>query len=211
MNVNTRRNAPTNVAMGEVRIIGGTLKRSKLAVPARPGLRPTPDRVRETLFNWLAPMIEGARVLDLCAGTGALGIEALSRGAVFAWLNEADEGLAAQIVRNGERLQIADRMRVSRLPAERLIATRPDALFDGAFVDPPYNSALWPKILARLPSWLAPGAWVYLEHPADMAPPFGSDWQVRKQSRAGRVSFYLLEHAPLSASVQSHNPAETAP
>jgi len=76
--------------MGEVRIIGGTLKRSKLPVVISPGLRPTPDRVRETLFNWLAPIIDGARVLDLCAGTGVLGIEALSRGASFARLNELD-------------------------------------------------------------------------------------------------------------------------
>lgn len=197
--------------MGEIRVIGGTLKRSKLAVPARPGLRPTPDRVRETLFNWLAPVIEGARVLDLCAGTGVLGIEALSRGAAFAWLNETDDGLATQIVSNGERLGVANRMRVSRLPAERLIATRPDALFDVAFVDPPYNSALWPKLLARLPSWLAPGAFVYLEHPAEMALPFGKDWQVLKQSKAGRVSFYLLEHASLSASVSDQPTAESAP
>lgn len=211
MNVNTRRSAPGFAPIGEVRVIGGSLKRSKLAVLPRHGLRPTPDRVRETLFNWLAPVVEGARVLDLCAGTGVLGIEALSRGASFAWLNEADADLAAQIVSAGQRLNVADRMHVSRNPAERLLATLPDARFDIVFVDPPYNAGLWTKILDRLPAWLKPGALVYLEHPVDVAAPFGSDWVVRKQSSAGRVSFCLLEHAPGSASVSDQNPAESAP
>lgn len=203
MNVNTRRSAPGFAPIGEVRVIGGSLKRSKLAVLPRHGLRPTPDRVRETVFNWLAPTLEGARVLDLCAGTGVLGIEALSRGAKFAWLNEADPDLAAQILSAGQRLKIAHCMHVSRIAAERLLATLPDALFDIAFVDPPYKAGLWTKILDRLPTWLNPGALVYLEYPVELPAPYGSNWVVRKQSSAGRVSFCLLEHAPVSASLEN--------
>lgn len=182
--------------MGEVRVIGGSLKRSKLSVPDRPGLRPTPDRVRETLFNWLAPMIEGARVLDLCAGTGVLGIESLSRGAAFAWFNEPEGELADQIVRNAERLKIATQIRLTRVAADKLLATRPEQGFDIVFVDPPYDARLWARILERLPAWLASGAWVYLEHPVEVESPLTPDWLIVKQSRAGRVNFYLLQHAP---------------
>ena len=199
MNVNTRRPAPGNARpqrpIGEVRVIGGALKRSKLAVPDRPGLRPTPDRVRETLFNWLTPTIEGARVLDLCAGTGVLGIEALSRGASFVWFNEPEGELADQITRNAERLKIAAQIRMTRVAADRLLATRPEQLFDIAFVDPPYDARLWARILERLPTWLATCALVYLEHPVEVDSPLTPEWQIVKQSRAGRVNFYLLQHA----------------
>jgi 16S rRNA (guanine966-N2)-methyltransferase len=192
-------------------VIGGVLKRSKLAVPNRPGLRPTPDRVRETLFNWLAPEISGAHVLDLCAGTGVLGIEAISRGAASAWLNETDGELADQIERNAERLRIAPQVRVTRVAAERLLATLPEVRFDIAFVDPPYNARLWARILERLPQWLAPGARVYLEHPTEVASPITPEWRILKESRAGRVNFYLLEHAPVSVSLSGHTFAESAP
>jgi 16S rRNA (guanine966-N2)-methyltransferase len=194
-----------------VRVIGGSLKRSKLVVADRPGLRPTPDRVRETLFNWLAPVIEGARVLDLCAGTGVLGIEAVSRGAAFAWLNEADGALAAEIAHNAERLKISAQVRVSRVAAERLLATRPEMQFDIAFVDPPYNAGLWAKILERLPAWLTPRARVYLEHPAEIESPITPNWTILKESRAGRVHFFLLEQAPLWASLTEQPTAESAP
>ncbi|HWS27244.1 MAG TPA: RsmD family RNA methyltransferase, partial [Xanthomonadales bacterium] len=117
----------------------------------------------------------------------------------------------AQIVSAGQRLNIAERMHVSRIAAERLLATLPDARFDIAFVDPPYNAGLWTRILERLPAWLKPGALVYLEHPVEIPPPFGSEWLVRKHSSAGRVSYCLLEHAPGSASVSDQNPAESAP
>lgn len=213
--MNTRRPGRPPVraarAAGVVRVIGGTLKRSKLEVPDRPGLRPTPDRVRETLFNWLAPFVEGARVLDLCAGTGVLGIEALSRGAAFAWLNEPDGELAEQIRRNAERLHIDSRVRLSRLPAETLLAGAPDAPFDIVFIDPPYAARLWPAILERLPGWLAPGARVYLEHPLEIEAPLTSAWRVLKESRGGRVRFCLLEQAAASASLSAPTTAGSAP
>lgn len=178
--------------MGEVRIIGGTLKRSKLPVVISPGLRPTPDRVRETLFNWLAPMIDGARVLDLCAGTGVLGIEAISRGATFARLNELDADLAALISSSGRRLKIDQKMEVSSLSALQLLATPPSASYDIVFVDPPYSANLWKPVLERLPGWLSPGAVIYLEHPNNIEPPFAAPWHIEKQGRAGAVQFYLL-------------------
>lgn len=196
--------------MGEVRVIGGSLKRSKLPVPDRPGLRPTPDRVRETLFNWLAPVMEGARVLDLCAGSGVLGIEAISRGAAHAQLNEPDRELADLIAASVSRLKIADRVTLTRLPAERLLAAPPTQRFDLVFVDPPYAAGLWRALLALLRPWLAPGARVYLEHPIDMETPLDGDWRVLKEAQAGRVRYLLLEHAPPSASLIATDSPETS-
>ena len=192
-------------------MIGGALKRSKIAVPDRPGLRPTPDRVRETLFNWLTPVIAGARVLDLCAGTGVLGIEAISRGARYAWLNEPDGDLAQQIQRNAERLRIASQVQVSRITADRLLATAADAPFDIVFIDPPYDALLWARILERLPGWLAHGAQVYLEHPIEIESPVTPDWRILKSASAGRIRFHLLEHAAASVSLSDPVKAESAP
>jgi 16S rRNA (guanine966-N2)-methyltransferase len=194
--------------MGEVRIIGGNLKRSRLAVPDRPGLRPTPDRVRETLFNWLTPVIDGARVLDLCAGTGVLGIEALSRGAGFAHFNEPDPQLADLLAANIARLKLSERAQLSRLPAQLLLRIAPAQRFDLIFVDPPYGAGLWAELLSRLQDWLAPGAWLYLEHPIDMQLEFGSPWRVHKQAQAGRIRYFLLEHASGSASLSGQTSAE---
>ena len=202
-----QKRAPT----GEVRVIGGSLKRSKLPVPDRPGLRPTPDRVRETLFNWLAPVIEGARVLDLCAGSGVLGIEAVSRGARHAQINEPDRELADLIAASVARLKIAERVTLTRLPAERLLAAPPAQLFDLVFVDPPYAAGLWQQLLAQLGAWLAPGACVYLEHPLELDAPYGPEWRAVKQAQAGRVRYLLLEHAPPSASLIATDSPETAP
>ena len=207
--MNPKQNRRPQRPLGEVRVIGGSLKRSKLPVPDRPGLRPTPDRVRETLFNWLAPVIEGAQVLDLCAGSGVLGIEAISRGAAHAQLNEPDRELADLIAASLARLKIADRVSLTRLPAERLLAGKPQA-FDLVFIDPPYAAGLWQALLALLRPWLAPGARVYLEHPLDVQAPFGSDWRVLKEAQAGRVRYLLLEPAPGSASLASIDSAESA-
>lgn len=187
------RAEPAPRAIGEVRIIGGTLKRSKVKILDRPTLRPTPDRIRETLFNWLAPCIEGARVLDLCAGTGVLGLEALSRGAEFAHFNEADAHLARQIAAEAVRLKVADRTQVSNRRAEMLLNEPANSRFDVVFVDPPFDADLWARLLFRLPPWLAPGAWVYLEHPREIAAPIAAGWKIHRQAAAGRIDFYLLE------------------
>jgi 16S rRNA (guanine966-N2)-methyltransferase len=177
--------------IGEIRIIGGQLKRSKLQVPPKIGLRPTPDRVRETVFNWLMPYLPGARTIDLFAGTGALGIESISRGADFAQFVETDAELAQAIRANAERLKIADRIAVSTLGAARFLQANPQG-FDIAFIDPPYADDRWSMALDALPQWLNAGAVVYLEHPDEREPPFDSRWRPLKEARAGAIRFWLL-------------------
>lgn len=208
--VNSRRRHSSAPArpIGEVRIIGGSLKRSKLPVPDRPGLRPTPDRVRETLFNWLGSDIEGIRALDLCAGTGVLGLEALSRGAAFVHFNEADATLAGQIEAALERFHMSPRATVTRSRAERMLASTPADRFELVFVDPPYQAGLWPEILRLLPNWLTANARIYLEHPSDQPIVIDDQWLVIKQSRAGRISYLLLERSRGSASLSTQTPTE---
>lgn len=175
----------------KVRIIAGRLRGSKLEVLDRPGLRPTPDRVRETLFNWLAPRIEGARCLDLFAGSGALGLEAISRGAASAVLIERDPALAASL-----------RAAIARLGATGAEVRCTDALvflagpstrFDLVFVDPPFDADLWSRVCARLVegAWLAPGALVHVEWPANREPAMPPTFRRHRQGRAGAVRHAL--------------------
>ena len=181
-------------AAGAIRVIAGHLRGSRLTVPDRPGLRPTPNRVRETLFNWLAPVIGGARVLDLFAGTGALAIEALSRGAAAATLVERDPGLAAALVANLERLKASGGV-VQSADAMVWLAGAPRP-HDIVFVDPPFASGLWtPAAQALDRGWLAPSAWVYLEAPAAAVPDLPSHWRMHRQGRAGALQFALYRVA----------------
>lgn len=189
---------------GEVRIIGGMLKRSKLGVIDKPGLRPTPDRVRETVFNWLGPRLSGLRVLDLCAGTGVLGFEALSRGAAHVHFNEPDRDLAARIAADAERLKVAGQITLTREPAQNLLKRTMEPRFDGVFVDPPYALNLWPALLDDLPRCLRDGAFVYLEHPRELALQLDpARWIARRSADAGQIRFHLLEYVEGSASVVS--------
>jgi len=179
-------------APGRIRIIGGRWKRRLLAVPDVAGLRPTPDRVRETLFNWLAPDLPGARCLDLFAGSGALGIEAASRGASRVVLVERD----LRLVRHLEQ-------QVTALAAVEVEVVHADALqwldrcaerYDVVFIDPPFGAMDMEPLLARLvaSAALAPQALVYVECPADgdaVAWPPG--WSVLRTQRAGRVRYHL--------------------
>ena len=130
-----------------MRIIAGTLKGRRLEAPDWPGLRPTSDRLRETLFNVLAPHIDGARVLDAYAGTGAVGIEALSRGAAHVTFVEHDRRAQALIETNLERCGVKDRYAIIRA-GFRAAAERLDAPFDVMFLDPPYGRALLAEALA---------------------------------------------------------------
>ena len=174
-----------------VRIIAGRLRGSKLAVADREGLRPTPDRVRETLFNWLAPHLEGARCLDLFAGTGALGIEALSRGAAHCTFIEADRVLAGALRENLARLQV-DNADVVEADALAWLA-QSAATVDVAFVDPPFARGWWNAALQALEAGgaLRAGAFIHVEAPATLvlAPP--ANWQVHREGRAGAVRFVL--------------------
>jgi 16S rRNA (guanine966-N2)-methyltransferase len=176
---------------GRIRIIGGSLRNSRLNVPELPGLRPTPERVRETLFNWLAPVIAGAHGLDLCAGTGALGIEALSRGAERMQFVERDAKAAQALRENLARLKAAGGQ-VSTADAAAFLqgAAQPYGL---VFLDPPFAQGLWSPLAQRLEQggWLAPAAWIYVESPRDQAPTLPENWQLHREGAAGEVRYAL--------------------
>jgi len=187
--------SPAHSAAGKVRIIAGSLRGSRLAVPDVPGLRPTPDRVRETLFNWLAPCIAGARCLDAFAGSGALGIEALSRGAGEVVFIERDPALAAALQANLERLrQVRGRVIVGDALAE-LPQLAPG--FDLVFLDPPFALGLWSEAARAIGrgGLLRPGALVYVEAPIDAVLALPEDWHVHREGRAGGVRFALYRPA----------------
>lgn len=184
-----------------VRIVGGRLRGSKLAVADRDGLRPTPDRVRETLFNWLAPVIAGARCLDLFAGTGALGIEAISRGAAQAIFVERDRDLARALRDNLARLCVAD-AEVVEDDAVAWLACGGGAV-DVAFLDPPFAQGLWNEAAAALErrGYLREGAFVYVESPQGVSLALPSNWALHREGRAGAVRFALYRRTaadPLS-------------
>ncbi|HEY6986670.1 MAG TPA: 16S rRNA (guanine(966)-N(2))-methyltransferase RsmD [Rhodanobacteraceae bacterium] len=186
---------------GKLRIVAGSLRGSRLAVPEKAGLRPTPDRVRETLFNWLTPVIEGARCLDLYAGTGALGIEALSRGARACTFVESDRALARDLRDNLARLKI-ENARVIETDALAWLAGGAEP-FDIVFIDPPFTANLWNMSAERLEGrgWLAPGSWIYVESPADTRLALPPSWMLHREGQAGAVRFALYRRAaadPLS-------------
>lgn len=184
---------------GRIRVIGGNLRNSRLNVPDLPGLRPTPERVRETLFNWLAPVIDGARCLDLCSGTGALGIEALSRGASSVQFIDNDARAVQTLRDNLSRLNV-DRGEVAMLDAESFL--RGSALpQDLVFLDPPFALDLWATLARQLEQtgWLAAQALIYVESRRAMVPVLPVNWQLHRQADAGEVRFALYRRAhPLS-------------
>jgi 16S rRNA (guanine966-N2)-methyltransferase len=178
----------------EVRIIGGQFKRSPLQVPTWPGLRPTPSRVRETLFNWLGQDLTDWQVLDAFAGTGALGLEAASRGAARVVAVERETVLARQIQANAQRLgasqvtvQTADALTWMRHQA----AQHPAGAFDLALIDPPFESDLFDVALAAATACVAIGGWVYLESNRPQAP--SPALRLHRQDKAGAVHFHLFE------------------
>ena len=176
---------------GRIRIIGGGLRNSRLDVPDLPGLRPTPERVRETLFNWLAPTIEGARCLDLCAGTGALGIEALSRGAASVQFVERDARAVQALRQNLERLKVKAAL-VTAIDAQQFLGGSSQPM-DMVFLDPPFALDLWSALARQLEQggWLSDGATIYVESPRELAPSLPSNWQLRREGQAGEVRFGL--------------------
>jgi 16S rRNA (guanine966-N2)-methyltransferase len=183
---------------GKLRIIAGTLRGSRIAVPDARGLRPTPDRVRETLFNWLAPVIQGARCLDLFAGTGALGIEALSRGAAQVDFVEADARLADLLRANLIRLKQGANVHVT--DALRFLA-RDAARYDVVFLDPPFAADAWAPIAQALEAHdrLQESAWIYVESPAGAAPHLPHNWTSHREGRAGDVRYALYRRVSASA------------
>lgn len=184
------RHAPS----GRVRIIGGALRGSRLDVPDRPGLRPTPDRVRETLFNWLQPVLPGARCLDAFAGTGALALEAASRGAASVLALERDPALAKALSGAVARLG-AKAVEVQSVDALAWLARAPDRRFDLVFLDPPFADGLWDAAMAAIVPWLAVHARVYVEAAPDAALNVPG-WQLLREGRTRDLRYALYEAGP---------------
>ncbi len=181
---------------GEVRIIGGVYKRSKVPVPDAPGLRPTPDRVRETVFNWLGQTLAGLRVLDLYAGSGALALEAASRGATAVVAVEQQPRCAASIAATAQRLGASQvEVRSGDALQHTALLARQGARFDVVFIDPPYAADAQTAALAAAAAVLAPDGVVYLEAPdaAVFDAAAAAGWQVWRQARAGQVHYALLQ------------------
>ena len=203
-----RRTADPKRAAGQartLRIIGGMWRGRKLRFPPSPEIRPTPDRVRETLFNWLGPRLPGARCLDLFAGSGALGLESLSRGAAQVTFVERD-GAAARELRarlsewgaSGGEVEHSDALRFLSDPRSAGGAEGARGPFDIVFLDPPFDSDLLTLAAGRLETggWLAPGALIYVECAArNGLPPLPSAWTTTKAKRAGEVGYHLLTRA----------------
>ena len=182
---------------GAVRIIGGRWRGTRLPVADMAGLRPTPDRVRETLFNWLAPMLPGARVLDLFAGSGALGLEALSRGAREALLVERDAGLADSLRQTVAKLRAESEAQVVVADALAFLHAPLHGRFDIAFLDPPFAANLWPAAFAALPPWLADDAWVYVETPSTLEAGPGTGFRLHREGRTREARYALYRRVTL--------------
>jgi len=204
MNTTSRRAAPKPVRSSqggrgshELRIIGGLWKRSKLPVADAPGLRPTPDRVRETLFNWLGQELDGWRCLDAFAGSGALGFEAASRGASEVTLIERDTRLVRGLRAVQERLK-ADTVRIEAADVLAWMARSAPERFDLVFIDPPFDADLFVPALKAASRVVVPAGFIYLE--ADRA--FGDDpalaelgLRLHRHGRAGAVHFHLIQRS----------------
>jgi 16S rRNA (guanine966-N2)-methyltransferase len=178
---------------GRLRIVAGKWRGRVLRVPDLPGLRPTSERVRETLFNWLAPALPGSRCLDLCAGTGALGLEALSRGAATAVFVEKARPAAASL-REACRTLDAEGAVIQVDDARRFLARPTGQAFDIVFIDPPYADDSVDQLCRLLAehSWLAPGAFVYFEQQRGQVPPaLPVGWTPVREKTAGQVRYAL--------------------
>jgi 16S rRNA (guanine966-N2)-methyltransferase len=191
----------------EVRIIGGAWRSRRIRFPPRSGVRPSPDRVRETLFNWLGQDLTGLACLDLFAGSGALGFEAASRGAARVMMVERERAAFQSLRENRDALE-ARQVELARADALEFVRSDRSA-YDVVFLDPPFAEDYWPRLLPLLPPRLSPGAAVYCESGATREWPPG--WEVRKAGRAGQVNFQLLEwiqdepHGGLPGDVRSDN------
>lgn len=183
---------PSPPPAGQIRIIGGQWRGRKLPVPHSPGLRPTTDRVRETLFNWLAPVIQGARCLDCFAGSGALGFEALSRYAAQATLLESERSVAQQLAKNLQLLY-SENGEVVQTDSLSWLA-RSGRPYDVVFLDPPFRQGLLADTARLLEQhgWLADEAWIYVESEAESAAADVPDgWRLHREKIAGQVAYRL--------------------
>tara|TARA_R110001592_G_scaffold4275_9_gene23946 strand:+ start:6794 stop:7369 length:576 start_codon:yes stop_codon:yes gene_type:complete len=186
---------PVAGQQSQLRIIAGTWRSRRFGFSEQPGLRPTPDRVRETLFNWLSGHVEGARCVDPFAGSGALTLEALSRGA--AWTLACDTSREVVNTLRGHLQTLGcDRAEVRQQDALTLLATAPAAPFDLAFLDPPFRQDLLAPACAALENngWLGADALIYTEsecRPSELASP--ANWSLHREKRAGQVWYCLWQ------------------
>ncbi len=182
--------------LGQLRIIGGQWRSRRLQIAASTQLRPTPDRVRETLFNWLQPWIVGANCLDLFAGSGALGLEALSRGAAGAVLVEHDPAVIS-VLRANVTVLGASTADVIMADCVAYLQTQARP-FDIVFLDPPYRSGLLGRCCTLLAAggWIRPGGLVYLEAPGTQLPELPEGWLLERSKRAGQVGYHLARNGP---------------
>ena len=183
---------PTSGGSGQIRIIGGQWRGRKLPVPDSPGLRPTTDRVRETLFNWLAPSMVDARCLDCFAGSGALGLEALSRYAASTTLLEMERHVAQQLQKNLATLKAEHGKVVNTNTLTYL--NQSGTPHDVVFVDPPFRKGLLEETLNLLETngWLADSALIYVESEVENGmPPVPANWDLHREKIAGQVAYRL--------------------
>ncbi len=180
--------------MNQVRINAGQWRSRVIKFPDAEGLRPTPDRVRQTLFNWLGQELTGKHCLDLFAGTGALGFEALSRNAVSVTMLELARSPVQALLQN-QRLLGATQARILQQDALQFLAQNRQ-VFDVIFCDPPYHKGWLDRLLPQLALHLATDGYVYVE--AEYALESDAHWQVVKSGKAGQVFYHLLQPAPAS-------------
>jgi len=186
----------------QLRIIAGSWRGRKLCFAPMPGLRPTPNRVRETLFNWLGPVLRGARCLDLYAGSGALGIEAASRGAADVVLVDRESQVVRTLREQLQRLA-AEQVQVIQADVGNWLAGTPER-FDIVFLDPPFREELLAPAIRQLEDggWLAPEAWIYLEAEQGPVPELPVNWELYRSKRAGQVGYHLVRRRPAGSIVQ---------
>ena len=189
-----KRTTGSRTKRGQVRIIGGKWRGRKLSLAERPELRPSSDRVRETLFNWLSPYLDGASSLDLYAGTGALGFEALSRGGAHATLLDIDHAVVETLHQHVELLG-AKNVAIIESDAMEWLRGADRSQFDIVFLDPPFGQGFIEAALGQLPrGWLKHRAWVYLEaEKIPILPLEAAPWQIVRHGQTAHVQFALLE------------------
>lgn len=181
---------------GVIRIIGGDWRGRKLPVLELNGLRPTSDRVRETLFNWLQFEIAGKRCLDVFAGSGALGFEAKSRGAAEVLMLEKSEAVASQLRQNSQLLK-AEAIKVQATDSLQYLAHKAEKTFDLVFIDPPFNQHLVQPTLDALfeNAWINHQAWLYIEQEKKLDwPTLPNGWQIYREKTTSQTRFALWHH-----------------
>ena len=195
--VGMKKNNSINKRGNSVRIIAGEWRGRKVPIVDSPGLRPTIDRVREQLFNWLMYEVNDAKVLDLFAGSGALGLECLSRGAAEVDFVESDKLVAKSLESNLNTLQAGQRAKVWSMTADQFLRKSEGRKYDLVFLDPPFDASLLPQAIQRIndANLLDQDAYIYIEFAAALRnePDLPSNWRVHRQSKAGQSRYLLCQ------------------